>query len=154
MSTLFHHTHIRPRHMDSDVHRINPVHKKPREPDCKVNFLPEMDTLQLSHSQDEEHPPEMQASWWKLETLVLHLALVWTMLSLHHHCAPALQCTPRRTLLSQNCGQIWLADIVNYFSSVRFGLIMVMGLRSMMKELHTLRMPFPPPPQDALIMAG
>jgi hypothetical protein len=33
-----------------------------READCKVNFLPEMDTLQLSHSQDEEHPPEMQAS--------------------------------------------------------------------------------------------
>jgi hypothetical protein len=42
--------------------RINQVHKKPREPDCQVNFLPEMDTLQLSHSQDEEHPPEMQAS--------------------------------------------------------------------------------------------
>lgn len=45
-------------------------------------------------------------------------------------------CTPvhaRRTLLSQNCGQTGLADIVNYFSSVSFGLIMVMGLRSMMK---------------------
>jgi hypothetical protein len=64
-----------------------------------------MDTLQLSHSQDEEHPPEMQASWWKSETLVLHLALVWTMLSLHHHCAPALQCTPEEPFCHKNVGK-------------------------------------------------